>query len=163
MDARSAWNACGKPKGESGIQNIRVRGMKERGKKAYEATMFDVAVSRGENLETPLPQEEAEAKRIGVPEKGFRLRTNQLQKQKSIDVQHRAAFNEAYVAATLEWQQMVREGKCGKGDMCSSAVATRYAKTLPASCKFKLTGRCLINVLAQGRCGKPQAARGSRK
>ena len=103
MDARSAWTACGKPKGESGIQNIRVRGMKARGKIGYEASMFDVAVARGEDLETPLPQEEGEAKRIGVPEKGFRLSTTQLHKQKSIDVQNRAAFNEAYVAATLEW------------------------------------------------------------
>ena len=163
MDARSAWTACGKPKGESGIQNIRVRGMKARGKMGYEASMFDVAVARGEDLETPLPQEEGEAKRIGVPEKGFRLSTTQLHKQKSIDVQNRAAFNEAYVAATLEWQQMVREGKCGKGDICADAVANRFANTLPAGCKFKLTGRCLKNALAQGRCGKPQAARGPQK
>ena len=30
MDAREAWKACGEPRGESGVQNIRKRGLMKR-------------------------------------------------------------------------------------------------------------------------------------
>lgn len=141
MDAREAWKACGKPRGEQGIQNVRQRGMKARGKMGLVAAMLEVAVLRDEQYlaasPDPLP-EASEANSIGVPEKGFRLSTGQLQKQKSVAIANRSAHDAAYIAATLEWQQMVREGKCGKGDSCADAVAKRHAKTLPATCNSQL-------------------------
>ena len=144
MDARAAWKVCGCPCGEPGIQNIHQRGLNACGKKAVEAVMLSVALNRDEHIGavlSPPPPEQASIK--GVPEKGFRLTTLQLQKEKSIAAANRAAFDAAYIAATLEWQQMVREGKCGRGDACADGVAQRYANTLPAGCTLKLTGRSL--------------------
>ena len=86
--------------------------------------MLSVALNRDEHIGavlSPPPPEQASIK--GVPEKGFRLTTLQLQKEKSIAAANRAAFDAAYIAATLEWQQMVREGKCGRGDACADGVA----------------------------------------
>ena len=164
MDARAAWNACGCPRGEQGIQNIRQRGMSARGKKGVEAALISLALSRDQQWqESSLPPPDEGASEKGVPEKGFRLSTCQLQKQKSIATAARAAYDAAYVAATLEWEQMVRSGKCGKGDASADGVASRHANTLPAGCKMKLTGRSLKHALQQGRCGKPPGVHGPQR
>ena len=99
---------------------------------------------------------------VGKPVKGYRLSSGQLAKEKAIAATNKAAFDAAYVAATLEWQQMVREGKCGKGDACADAVARWYTMTLPSACTTKITGRSLKHAVKAGRCGQPQSARGNR-
>ena len=138
--------------------------MAVRGKKAGNAVMFAVALARdGPQSEETTVAAPATVAAVGVPQKGYRLSTGQLAKQKSVDVHAKAAFDRAYIAATLEWSQMVREGKCGKGDKCADAVAERHAKTLPASCTRKLTGRSLKSALEQGRCGKPPAVPGPKR
>ena len=76
--------------------------------------MLSLALSRDEQNQAglpPLPQAIEETGGVGVPEKGFRLSTAQLQKLKSVAAATRAAYDSAYIAASLEWEQMVREGK----------------------------------------------------
>ena len=167
MAPRAAWEACGCPRGEAGIQNIRARGMNARGEKAHESTLQAIASERDNQpaADAVLPATEpieTTATALGVPQKGFRLSTTQLAKERSIMAANKAAYDRAYVAATLEWQQMVLSGKCGRGDSCSDAVATRFSNTLPIGCK-KITGRSLKNAVAQDRCGQPPAARGPKR
>ena len=164
MDAREAWQACDCPKGESGIQNIRKRGMQLRRTPAIiTPEIIAPEIITPEDTVATTCATEAACTTVGVPQKGFRLNTSQLAKQNSIDAHAKAAYDRAYIAATLEWQQMVREGKCGKGDSCADAVAARYANTLPVSCTRKLTGRSLKGALAEGRCGQAPAARGPKR
>ena len=66
MDPRAAWEACGKPKGEAGIQNVRKRGLKAR-KEIAEAAAAVAALDAAED-EKPEPLEEATA--APVREKG---------------------------------------------------------------------------------------------
>ena len=163
MDAREAWQACGCPKGESAIQNIRKRGMDARGKKCHEAAVHELALARDkERAVLPATEPMDMETTVGVPAKGFRLSTSQLSKERNIKAANKDAYDRAYVAATLEWQEMVRSGKCGRGDSCSDQVAFRHTATLPAGCK-KITGRSLKNAVAQGRCGQPPAARGPKR
>ena len=62
----------------------------------------------------------------------------------------REAHNEAYVAATLEWQEMVRTGKNGKVDLSADGVASRYnAATLPDGA-MRLSGRMLKHAFRDG-------------
>ena len=162
MSAREAWEACGRPRGEAAIQNIRAKGMRARGKKAYEEGLFQQALEHdrpGEDQPVQESPEESAPSGKGIPAKGFRLSTGQLAKQRSLDQAARSAYNAAFVAATLEWQEMVRSGKTGKGDQCADAVALRFTNKLPAGCK-KLTGRVLKHSYLKGTCGIAPCGRG---
>ena len=70
MPPREAWLACGCPRGEAGIQNIRQRGFALRGKCGVQAVMFNTPLARAETPEMPeIAETEPEAKHIGKPEK----------------------------------------------------------------------------------------------
>ena len=154
MDARSAWEVCGEPKGEAGIQNIRKRGMKLR-----QQMQADLSAPPTEAAaDAPQDEEVATAQAVevfgkGKPVKGFRLGSNQLAKTKSMADNLKRLYNMAYVAATNEWADMVANGTSGKRKGGSAdSVAARYNATLPSDCK-QLTGRALMNALLQGRQG----------
>ena len=86
MDARTAWERCGKPKGEPGIQNIRKQGMKQRKQRAAG--------------EEPPPARAATARAKqkgpgrGIPKKGYRL------KPAMAKIEHTAK-----VLARQQWEQ----------------------------------------------------------
>ena len=82
-----------------------------------------------------------------------------MAKKRVIAAANKTAFEKAYIAATLGWQQMVREGKCGKGDACADAVARRHTMTLPSSCTMKITGRSLKHASNAGRRLRSTAGR----
>ena len=63
------------------------------------------------------------AKGKGQPVKGFRLTTTQAGKQKDLKAAARADYNVVYAAATAEWSEMVRSGKCSKHSDSANAVA----------------------------------------
>ena len=117
-DPRTAWEACGQPKGKPGLQNIRKRGYKlRREHEAIEeaAQALHADVTTPEQADAPV-QAEAEGWGRGVPKRGYRLRKEQVQAEQLLREQRRAQFDELYKKATLEWQLMVAEGRNGKGD-----------------------------------------------
>ena len=65
MSARAAWEACGEPNGEPGIQNIRKAGKKLSA--ATHASTGDAAATAEPEPEPPLPQYGK-----GKPKAGFR-------------------------------------------------------------------------------------------
>ena len=108
MDPREAWVACGGPNGETGIQNIRKRGLqgrrlKEVKKIAHLQSLGLVDEVLGSAAVLAPPQVEVTpAKGKGQPVKGFRLTTTQAGKQKDLKAAARADYNVVYAAATAE-------------------------------------------------------------
>ena len=98
------------------------------------------------------------AKGKGQPVKGFRLTSTQAGKQKDLKAAARADYNVVYAAATAEWSEMVRSGKCSKHSDSANAVAARYQSRLPSG--YKLTARSLYSAMAAGRSGQTPAQRG---
>ena len=79
VDARTAWERCGKPKGDKGIQNIRKRGLKLR------------------KIAAPPPPARAATKRKskgglgkGKPAKGFRLSSKQAKVKHELELKAKA-------------------------------------------------------------------------
>ena len=158
MDPRAAWAECGSPGGEGGIQNIRKRGFKMRIADGVQRSMLAVAAARASTRSDDPPTElaiETELKKgvgKGVPSKGYRLNSLQAQKESDMKFRVREAHDAAYVAATLEWQEMVRTGKNGKGDSSADGVAARFNATLPEGA-YKLSGRMLKDAFRDGKAG----------
>ena len=140
---RVAWERCGMPNGEAGIQNIRKAGKK-------------LAATRAADL---AEQEEEMQKRTagpgkGHPAAGFRLRPDQLKSQLQMKRAAAAAWDKVYMEATEKWALLYREGKTGKGELSADGVAFSFKDAVPDG--YKLTGRMLKNALAQGRSGVAQ-------
>ena len=123
MGPRAAWEACGKPKGEAGIQNVRKRGLKARKEVAEAAAAVaarDAARDAAEE-EEPEPLEETTAEPVrrrgehGPPQAGFRLRKEQVRVKLQEKQQRRKEFDAIYVEMTRKWAEMVRTGANGKG------------------------------------------------
>jgi len=108
VDPRDAWERCGKPKGEAGIQNIRKRAREER--------------ARPQAAPPPEPRRAASGPGRGVPKAGFRLRKEQrtviVQQQKDLKQQ----YAQVYADATADWQR-------GEGVKCCCALS----RALPPS------------------------------
>ena len=108
VSPREAWERCGKPKGEAGIQNIRKRAREER--------------ARPQAAPPPEPRRAASGPGRGVPKAGFRLRKEQrtviVQQQKDLKQQ----YAQAYADATADWQRRVSAGKTGKGFASTDAA-----------------------------------------
>ena len=155
MTAREAWNACGQPKGEAGIQNIRKRA------RAVVAERAATTPSVTRATPDPVPEvvEDARAS-SGRKQPLFRLKPYQVQKREADRIKVRAEFDRIYAAATKEWQRLVATGGFGRGDSSAAAVAARFAQSLPEGCPHKISGRSLINAVAQGRAGLPKAKPG---
>ena len=160
MPPRQAWEACGQPNGEAGIQNIRRRGLQERKLKAARQICFDVALERDGKKQSALEQDSEgpptdDKLGKGKPQKGFRLKPSQLEKVRSQKLSDRFQYDAAYIAATTEWHKLVTSGKAGgkKDGTSAQAIAERYAATLPVGSP-KLTARSLYNAYRDGRCGQ---------
>ena len=157
MDARAAWEACGKPKGEMGIQNIRKKGAVQR--KLDVAKQICLQAARDRDAR-PLAQTRAEVERQaevavagkGVPVEGFRLNSTQVAKARAIKAEHRRLYEAAFVAASSEWYEMVQSGKCGRGDNSADAVGHRHSLHLPPDCR-RVCGRSLKKAFSKGRSG----------
>ena len=143
VSPREAWEGCGKPKGEAGIQNIRKRAREER--------------ARPQAAPPPEPRRAASGPGRGVPKAGFRLRKEQrtviVQQQKDLKQQ----YAQAYADATADWQRRVSAGKMGKGFDSADVVAAKYE--VPEG--KKLTGEMLKQAVRDGRAGQPPPMRGS--
>ena len=169
MPAREAWEACGRPNGPGGIQNVRKRARLLR-EKAAAPTPMEVVTAVEVTRPSPASPEEivvtagGEANSDANPpsrvQPAFRLSSNQVVKQSVANLKMKAEFDAIYIEATAEWRDLVASGKSGRGDMCADAVAARHAARLPVGCELKLTGRSLKNALAAGRAGKAPAKRG---
>ena len=155
MDPRAAWEERGSPNGQAGIQNIRKRGFALRIKDGIDETIRAVGLARAQTRSDSPPGEVVEAilkEGKGVPAKGFRLTSIQVQKDQTLKLAARAAHNAAYIAATLEWQLMLRAGKNGKGEDSADGVAARYNASLPDGA-WKLSGRMLKDAYRNDHCG----------
>lgn len=151
VSAREAWQQCGQPNGEKGIQNIRKAGRKLALERAAPATPA---------AETPaaevgmLHPQTGPGPGKGKPVAGFRLRPDQVARRRAADAAARAAYDAIYKEATAAWADAFRAGKTGKGSMSAEGFAAAYAGRIPEG--FTLTGRMLTNALRQGRSGVAQ-------
>ena len=160
MPPKQAWEACGQPNGEAGIQNIRRRGLQERKLKAARQICFNVASERDGKKHSALEQDSEgpptdDKLGKGKSHKGFRLKPSQLEKVRSQKLSYHFQYDAAYIAATTEWHKLVTSGKAGgkKDGTSAQAIAERYAATLPVGSP-KLTARSLYNAYRDGRCGQ---------
>ena len=94
VSARSAWEQCGKPNGEAGIQNIRKAGksLKVQREKQAEA---EPEPEPWEPEATPGPGK-------GHPVAGFRLRPDQVAKQRAAKEEEDREYAEVYMQATAQ-------------------------------------------------------------
>lgn len=111
VSARKAWEDCGQPNGEPGIQNNR---------KAGKA----LAVARAQPQEpTPEPEleeavvaaEPAKGPGKGHPCAGFRLPSAQVAKQLEAKEAAEKEYAALYMEATAYWRDLVSRGATGKG------------------------------------------------
>ena len=157
MEPRAAWEACGKPKGEQGIQNIRKHGHGQR--RALKALERDAEVAEAQAAR-PMAQTRAEVERQegtaaagkGVPAEGFRLNSTQVAKAAAVKVEQRRLYEAAFIAASNEWFEMIQSGKCGRGDNSSDAVGRRHSLHLPSGCR-QVQGKALKLAYKERRCG----------
>lgn len=152
MLTRQAWDKCGRPGGEAGIQNIQKRAKRIRDNMGNAAIVVDTAAVE----ETPGSDEKKRASEV------LRLNPVQKKKQREHEQAIKDAFDKTYVAATEEWAELVRTQKNGRGAMSADGIADKYRAQLPEGCHRKLTGRSLIHPVQQGRVGKAPQARGKK-
>ena len=102
MSARLAWEQCGRPNGEKGIQNVRKAGKRLAEQRAAEAA----------------PESQPEAASVGPgkghAQAGFRLRSDQVQRQLSIKRAAREEWDKIYCEATAKWAHLYQNGETGK-------------------------------------------------
>ena len=150
MSAREAWEHCGKPNGEPGIQNIRKRARLLVAERSGDAT--DAAPDA---MASPPAQEAApgSGRQSTRKKETFRLRSDQVLKQIAQAEKDREVFDRLFIDATNEWADIVKNGGPKRGDGGAAAVAARYAAHLPEDCKRRLTARSLYNAVSEGRFG----------
>ena len=160
MAPKLAWEACGKPSGEAGIQNIQRRGLEQR-RVLLAAKQISVDVPL-EKSTTALEDEQAptiprsihdlELPGSGNPRQGFRLKPTQVEATLTKKKILRAAYDAAFIAATNEWHNLVTSGRSGgqKDGTTAKAIAQRYSSSLPDGSP-KLTARSLYNAYREGR------------
>ena len=147
VSARAAWERCGQPNGEKGIQNIR-----KAGKKRAEEQLAQADQQAGVEPEPEPTPESGSGPGKGNAAAGYRLRPAQLKQVLVAKAEARAEYNKIYMEATQHWQNLFVSGATGKGKHSADSVAASFSDRLPQG--FKLTGRMLKNALLQGRSGK---------
>ena len=165
MSAYDAWMACGQPRGQAGVQNVRKRAarLNKRITVAVEETVVEAAAATPAPPpppQTAVPRTSEGSTKSAKKSPAFRLRPDQVQKQAARKAEMKAAFDQVYVEATNEYCEMVRTGKCGKGALSADGLAERYSAKLPEGCTKKLTGRSLKNAVREGRVGQAPAVPG---
>ena len=116
--AKHGNKVCGEPGGEKSLQNIRKRVRLQRAKESEAAlvsptlTAANAAAPQGtpSSTTTSATGSSSGGSRKGVPNRGYRLRPDQVAKEKEIDVAKKEAFDAAYCAATTEYARV-----CGSG------------------------------------------------
>ena len=158
MKPREAWELCGEPGDEAGIQNVRKRGAALRDRQQLvlpaPAGADSTGDAAGKNATTPGSS--------GRKKETFRLKTAQVKKRELALAEIKQAFDVVYAAATKEWETMVAQGTNGKGELSADGVAARFREQLPEGCYFKLTGRSLKHAVAEGRAGRAPGPRNHR-
>ena len=119
MPARDAWEQCGQPKGEAGIQNIRKAGRKLRDSRGPACAAAPAAPPAA----APAAPPKGPGK--GRPVKGYRLKPAQVAKASVISLAAQQQFSDVFVDATNEWQRRVTLGQIGKGYDSAAASRTR--------------------------------------
>ena len=142
VSPRQAWEQCGMPNGEAGIQNIRKGGRDLKAQRA--AQQEEVVVAE--------PEQGPAGTGKGHPAAGFRLRAAQAKAKRERQLQDRQKYDEVYKEATAHYQLLFQQGRTGKGQNSASGVAASFANRIPDG--FKLTGRMLTCALQQGRSGQ---------
>ena len=155
MSAREAWQQCGEPNGDGGIQNIRKRA--RLAKASFADGALDTATLRSGH-QSPPAQEAAPVSSAGASgrkKEMFRLRSDQVLKSAVESARVKEEFDRLYAEATKEWATTVASGESTRQNGGAAAVAAKYAAQLPANCTRKITARSLYNAVAEGRFGIP--------
>lgn len=147
VDPRVAWERCGKPKGEAGIQNMRKRGMKRR--KSAPAPPPALAPAERAKNKAKLGR--------GKPAKGYRLNSAQVKVEAGKQAAAKEQWGQVYVKAVAEWQSRVAAGKTGKGHESADVVAAKFE--VPAGTK-PITGNMVKWAVREGRVDRPPQKRG---
>ena len=170
MDPRAAWEACGQPRGESGIQNIRKRGyaLRQKTEKSAAEHQEEAATPRipnasnqrrgeDENYELRSRSSEssgaASSHASSEPKKPYRLSSAQVAKQRAADHTLKAAYAAARAECTAEYERLFATGKTGRGGESAKSIVARFNATLPAGCKL-LTPAVLYQSIQNGNCGQ---------
>ena len=111
MSAREAWEACDKPNGDAGIQNIRKRAREEKLRREAAAAEAEKVQTRARASPvavpvTPAALSEADPSEAKRREPVFRLKSSQVAKQKENDRAMKEEWGAAYAGATAEWQKI---------------------------------------------------------
>ena len=99
MSAREAWQLCGEPNGEAGIQNIRKRARLLVASKADAAgSVESPALEVPGAGEEPAPPPPSSSRKKSL----FRLRPDQVAKMAAERAKHKALYHRLYIQATTE-------------------------------------------------------------
>ena len=104
--------------------------MRKRGKKLRDAAAV-TATTEVAPLAPPAPLSTAPATPCtgkGQPARGYRLTSDQKQKQATLAALAKEQFDAVHMAATAEWAGMVSRGENGRGERSADAVAARFSR-----------------------------------